>query len=425
MAFLGMKGTGQFAVDERPKSWREGILREYPNGVAPLTAILSMMDSEPVDDYQFYWWTDTFPDENADVTGVYTDATLSTAFTTAARAKDLFLYVKMSEENSTKFRPGLSVHLVKKDDSTKYAYGKVTQVVPNGADSYLAVKLIEAIGASQAAGVNYVRIIGTVNAQGAARPESQLRKPEKFDNLTQIFRDPLSMTRTALQTRLRTVESRKEARRQALEYHAIRMERAFINSVKSETIGTNGQPETTTQGIIPFIRTNAPDNIDSYKRNASYSGTWIAGGADWFNEKLEQIFRFGNTEKLALVGSGALEGINRLAQYLGTVNLQTRQVDYGLQVVEWVTAHGVLYMMSSPLFTQDEFNRNSMLILEPKKLKFRYIQDTVFKSDVDYDNMNASDLGKDAAEEEFLTEAGLEMHFPNHMAFLEDVGKDN
>lgn len=425
MAFLGMKGTGQFATDERPKNWREGILREYPNGVAPLTAILSMMDSEPVDDYQYYWWTDTLPDENADVTGIYTDSTLGAAFTTAARAKDLFVYIKMTEENSTKFKAGLVVHVVKKDDSTKFAYGKITQVVPNGASSYIAVKLIEAIEATQGNGVNYVRIIGTSNAQGAARPESQLRKPEKFDNLTQIFRDPLSMTRTALQTKLRTVESRKEARRQALEYHAIRMEKAFMDSVKSETIGANGQPETTTQGIIPFIRANAPDNIDSFKRNGDFTGTWLADGGTWFNAKLEEIFRYGNTEKLALVGSGALEGINRLAQYLGTVNLQVRQMDYGLQVVEWTTAHGTLYMMSSPLFTQDAFKRNSMLVVEPKKLKFRYIQDTIFKSDVDYDNMNASDLGKDAAEEEFLTEAGLEMHFPNHMAYLEDVGLNN
>lgn len=426
MAFLGMKGTGQFAADERPENWRQGILREYPNGVAPLTAILSMMDSEPTDDYSFNWWTKTLPNETADVTGVYTDITLASAYTTAARAKDSFLYVKMAEADVVKFKEGLAVHLLDKSNTTKQAFGKTTQIVQDGADSYVAVKLIEAIASSGATGLDFIRIIGTINAQGAARPKSMLNTPVKYSNFTQIFRDPLSLTRTAIQTKLRTVESRREARREALEFHAIRMEKAFYDSVASESIGDNGQPETTTRGIIPFVRANAPDNVDSYVRNSDVAAdtAWVTGGKAWLNERLEILFRYGDTAKLGICGSGALAGINNLAETFGTVNLVPRQVDYGLQVVEWVTPHGILYLMTSPLFTQDVTKRNSIMVVEPRKLVFRYIQDTIFKSDVDYDNMTSSDFGIDGSEEEFLTEAGLEVHFPNHMGYLEDVGVD-
>jgi hypothetical protein len=49
-AFMGMRGTGDWATDERPKNWRQGILRLYPNGTAPLTAILSKMGQEKLDD---------------------------------------------------------------------------------------------------------------------------------------------------------------------------------------------------------------------------------------------------------------------------------------------------------------------------------------------------------------------------------------
>lgn len=426
MAFLGMKGTGQFAVDERPLSWREGILREYPNGVAPLTAILSMMESEPTGDYVFNWWTKTLPDEVAAVTGVYTDVTLSTAFTTGTRAKDSFLYLKMTEENSQKFKEGLALHVVNIGNTTKEVWGKSTQVVQNGAESYVAIKMLEAVAAEGGNGINYARIIGTINAQGAARPKSQLNKPIKYTNNTQIFRDPLSLTRTAIQTKLRTVESRREARREALEFHAIRMEKAFYDSIASETIGSNGQPETTTRGIIPFIKAEAPDNVDSYIRNTEFAGdSWLQGGKQWLNKKLEILFRFGDTEKLGICGSGALQAINDLAEHYGTVNLVARQVDYGLQVVEWVTPHGILYLMTSPLFTQDITKRHSIMIIEPRKLRFRYVQDTIFKSDVEYDNMTATDLGVDGSEEEFLTEAGLEQHFPNHMGYIEDLGKNN
>jgi hypothetical protein len=51
--FLGMRGNGDWVADQRPKSWREMILKLYPNGQAPLTAILSKMSSEAVDDPEF------------------------------------------------------------------------------------------------------------------------------------------------------------------------------------------------------------------------------------------------------------------------------------------------------------------------------------------------------------------------------------
>lgn len=52
-AFLGMRGTGSWATDQRPKNYRETILFLYPNGTAPLTAIMSKLKSERVDDPEF------------------------------------------------------------------------------------------------------------------------------------------------------------------------------------------------------------------------------------------------------------------------------------------------------------------------------------------------------------------------------------
>ena len=37
MAFLGMRGTGDWVTEERPKSWREMILFLYPQSVGSLT----------------------------------------------------------------------------------------------------------------------------------------------------------------------------------------------------------------------------------------------------------------------------------------------------------------------------------------------------------------------------------------------------
>ena len=56
MAILGIRGTGNWGTDERPKNFRETILRRTPNGSAPLTALLSKLKSQPVDDPEFSWW---------------------------------------------------------------------------------------------------------------------------------------------------------------------------------------------------------------------------------------------------------------------------------------------------------------------------------------------------------------------------------
>lgn len=52
-AHLGLRGTGDWMTNQRPESWRQQILYLYPNGMVPLTAVLSMMKSERVDDPHF------------------------------------------------------------------------------------------------------------------------------------------------------------------------------------------------------------------------------------------------------------------------------------------------------------------------------------------------------------------------------------
>ena len=59
-AVAGLRGTGDFGTDERPKSFREGILRIRPNGNAPIFALTSKAKKEKgVTDPQFFWWDET------------------------------------------------------------------------------------------------------------------------------------------------------------------------------------------------------------------------------------------------------------------------------------------------------------------------------------------------------------------------------
>ena len=429
MAFLGMRGTGDWATDERPMNWRQGILYLYPNGTAPLTAVLSKMGEQKVDDPQFHWWTKSLASQGGTVTAIYTDAALSTLYSSGGTAGDT-VYAKVAEAVADEFREGHQVLLRDASDQNVDCVAKATAVVKNGASSYVACKLLEdddngATTSHDLSDCDTILIIGNVNAEGAAIPDAIAYDPTKWYNFTQIFRTPLEITRTAKLTHLRTADSYKEAKRESLELHSIEMEKAFLFGIRTENTGSNGKPERTTLGLIPAIKSGASDNVNDYSLNSDFSGqTWLQGGEEWLDTYLEQIFRYGANDKLAFAGSGAILGINRLAKSGGQIQLSNvSTTDYGLKVANWTTPFGVIHVKTHPLFSYEATTRNCMVIFEPAKLKYKYISDTMFKKDPAM--KQAGFTAYDGTKEEWLTEAGLEYHHPTCFGYLTGFNTDN
>ncbi len=422
MALLGMRGTGSWGTDVRPKNFREMILRLYPNGMAPLTAIMSKLGSESVNDPEFNWWTKTIPSKTGTITGVFTDV-LSTAYVSGGSAGDS-IYIQMAEADADKIRNG---HVVLLRDASALdvdVVGKVTSVVKNGSSSYAIVYLLEDDdngAATDLSDADTFIIIGTSNAEGGTRPEAISYDPVKFNNYTQIFRTPLEITRTQQKTRLRTGEAYKELKRDALEDHSIEMERGFMWGIPTERTASNGQPERTTGGIMHFIKTYAAANIQDFRVVHSGS-TWATAGEDWIDTYLEQIFRYGSQEKLAFIGSGALLGIQKLVKSSGQFNFTPKTSSYGISVVEWVTPFGVLMLKTHPLFSFEAPLRNMAVVLDTKNLKYRYIDDTMFKPDPL--EVKGGATGVDGKQEEFLTECGLELHHPETFGVMYGIGLD-
>jgi len=125
MAHLGMRGTGDWVANQRPESWRQQILYLYPNGMAPLTAILSMMGSQKVSDPHFHWWTETVGDVNGAVTGVFTIADMSVAYAGGGVAGDT-IWVRAAAALVNQIRIG---HQVLLRDASDYRVDVVAEVV--------------------------------------------------------------------------------------------------------------------------------------------------------------------------------------------------------------------------------------------------------------------------------------------------------
>lgn len=428
--FLGMRGNGDWVNGQRPMNWRQQIMKLYPNGQAPLTAILSMIGNDSEDDAQFHWWTQEQTAVGGDVAGMYTLPDLSVAYAGGGAIGDV-LYAQVTTVLANRVREGHQILLRDASDYRVDIVGKVTGVTRGTVNSVLAIRLLEADDNSpdhDLTDCDTFKIIGNINPEGGEMPDAIALNPEKVYNYTQIFRTPLSITRTARKTRLRTGDQYQKAKSEALEMHSWEMELAFLWGIRTENIGDNGKPERTTMGVINFIRQYAAANCDDYTLNANYAGqTWAAGGEIWLKALLEQIFRYGADEKLCLCGSGFLLGVDALAMAGGQVNLQPGQKTYGMQIREWVTPFGSIYMKTHPLFSYDATTRNMGILLEPKEMEYKYVDDTSFYGESS-SKKHPEGYGQrrvDGTNEEFLTECGLLFGLPQKCAVLNGVGLDN
>ncbi len=428
--FLGMRGNGDWVDDQRPLNWRQQIMKLYPNGMAPITAILSMMGSEAVDDPEYNWWTQEQTTVGGAVAGVYTKSDLSAAYTSGGVAGDT-VFVQITTLLANRIREGHQILMRDASDYRVDVTGKITGVTRGTTNSVLAVRLLEADDNSpdnDLSDSDVFKIIGNINAEGAEMPDAIALNPTKVWNYTQIFRSPLSLTRTARKTRLRTGNQYQKAKAEALEMHSWEMELAFLWGIRTENIGDNGKPERTTMGVINFIRQYMPTNVDDYTLNTTYSGdAWTVGGETWLKAMLEQIFRFGAEEKLCLCGSGFLLGIDALAMTGGQINLAPAQKTYGMQIRTWITPFGTIHMKTHPLFSYDATTRNMGVLLEPKELGYRYVDDTSFYGE-NTSKSHPEGYGQrrvDGTNEEYLTECGLEFGLPQKCAVLNGVGLDN
>jgi len=444
--FFGLRGTGDWVTDQRPKNWREQMLFLSPNGMASLTALTSQMKNRKVDDPEYNWWTKKTALQASHLNGIFTDAGLLSAYTGNASAGTT-LYVRLrndlsvapiqnADENQKNYRVGMQVNLTKIEtlsvigNHANDVTAKITaQPAGSGASSYLTINLLQSDPQTDATGLaaaTYVLVTGNINEEGAERPRSVVYDPTKYFNYTQIFRTPLEITRTAKLTRLRTQSAYEEAKREALEYHMIEMERAFLFGIKTENTGTDGKPERTTQGFVNFIKENCPNNIQDFANHTGeFDGeTWTNAGLDFLDKYFEELFRFGDTEKLAYVGSLAMQAINKSILDHGStryqINAETR--GFGIRVVNLITPFGEVAMKTHPLLTQSDDSRRRMIILEPKQLSYNFITDTMFKTD----NLKEGGANSaDALKEEYLTEAGLSYDLPDTGMVLDNIGRDN
>lgn len=386
MAFAGMRGTGDWGTDERPKNFREMILWANPNGSAPLTALLAKMKSEKVNDPEFAWWEETLT-----ITRITTNLDMSASSTAAGTASGALALV-----------PG-DVLLIEKADQTTYD-NEIVIVSSVASDTSFVVKRAQAgtSGAAAASGATMTRI-GSVFEEGSTSPTVSNNNPTKKSNYCQIFKTAYELTNTAKETNARTGDALKNDKKRQMFKHSVNMELAFMFGKKQEQTGTGGKPMRFTGGLREFITTN--------KTVFSTTPT-----VDTFLNAVYPVFDYdtdagGSTERIVLAGNGAINTLNQICKSAQTLWNQGTVKIYGMELAKYVLPQGTLAIKSHPLLNVHPRYKNSMFIVNPSAMRYRYLRDTKAM-----DNIQANDA--DELKGQWLTECGLEVNFETTMAYI-------
>lgn len=462
MAILGLLGTEQYA-NERFKSQRREVFYQYPQGAAPLMGLLSMLEEDTANDPEFYWWEDRLVERkattsvNATTSGFwYADSSgalgAALATTAADKVAGTAYWVKLTGATAHEVLRGNDILRIRNVTVTGGTNEIQVRIAPNSSGVWYTVSTVSYVRVTPtntlAAVTNAhtsndgleVLVIGNANQQGqTGSSEGAWTIPSNPGNACQIFRTPFSFTGTALKTSAKFDESGpyKDKAKKASINHMRDLELAFFFSNYSKAVDSSTQlPTFTTGGILFFMRlweagngnsycgvTNvygnsaATQNSDDNKRIITINGDITE---DAFDDYFERLFRKSNNvsnEKMAFVGNGFLSVVNKLYKGKSVLDAKFPAADaYGMAVVKHITPFGTIYWKTHPLFNDNAVLRYNAMFLDVQYLKYRYVEgrDTDILTDR---QPNDADYRKD----EWLSECGLELRFPEAHMYMEGV----
>jgi len=460
-AILGLV-SGKTFVDNsfHNRNNRRRIFHDYPVGQFPLTGLLSLMEDEETDSFEFGWWEKRFRTPTTTVAAAGGTLTLpfgnssgANSAATIAQAAGTTYTVAVADSSEFLVRNQIWIQDVPLSNTTYTQVKGVITAVVTGMITYFCVETTGTIlnttnlitgGTKGPVGATVI-VAGTVSQEGSSALTGRMIPPTYGSNYTQIFRDTVGpFTRSALKQPATFDKTGlyRETAEDALRAHMTQIEYAFLFGTKRtdnvvDPVTGETTPRRMTGGVVYWLEqweaansvmrggAGAPAltlDAEDGKRIISAGSAGTAGTMTWahWNTYLERAFRCTNDksfEKIFMCGSGFLQAVNAVLETRATLNKDFGvQKVYGMNVCTWETSFGTVHFKTHPLFSQNAYLRNSGLLLDIQNLKYRALND----SDTTLlCNRQARDY--DGRKDEWITEAGLEVNLPESCMFIKNL----
>lgn len=408
MPVAGLRGTGDWGADERPKNFREGVLRYNPNGTAPILALTSKAKKRTTDDPEFIWWAEGNAMVRLQINGALgvgdtlitvdtadpTVTTLGANFGTAGHLKNGdILLVEPTADAASFNHELLEVDSVLSDTqftARRGAGGTTPATIAND---------------------RWLTLIGSAYAEGTAAPRPTTRNPLKFNNYTQIFKDTYELTGTANETTTRTGNNWSEDKKRKMWDHSQKIEWSMLFGRKSETVGDNGKPKRFMGGIREYIPAS---NTTIFSAAVTTTSLMTA---------LSPIFDFdtgaGDT-RIAFAGAEAMVQLGLVIEAKTNIQISKTSTPvkvYGIDFQEFTMPMGRVLFKIHPLLSRHGLYKKSIFVLDFDAIRYVAMKNRDTKS---HDDVQAKD--EDVRRGYVQTECGLQVDYGGMtMAYLGNV----
>lgn len=349
--------------DRHVTDMRDMIYQLWPNA-APLTVLTGRLGKETTTQPAFNWLEEDFRpywDTLAeDVDGSETTVTVA---------------------NGAYFKPGDVVRVVTTDE--------VMLVTGVSSNDLTVTRGFAASSASAAALTgDAIVLIGSAFAENTGAPEQRLIQEAKKTNYTQIFKRTYGVSGTQKAVKDYGPTRLNHFRATHGRDFRVDIEKAFIFGVPADAVTDSVR---TTGGLLHYLTSQSYDFTDTIS---------LAN----LEAMAEQGFTYGSDTKVLLAGRRLVTHLNQLAG--NKIQTKSGEKTFGLQVGEYVTAHGVIDIVAHPLL----LNKYSGwgFLLDMNEIKMRVLSGNGENRDVKLiHNVQAND--KDGYQEMYLAEVGLEV----------------
>jgi hypothetical protein len=354
----GLRGTGDWGTDERPKNFREGILRFNPRGTAPIFALSSKAGKRTVNDPEFAWWCEGNVLTRLQVNG-------------AAASGDSLINVDSADPTSTtlganlgtatNLKPG-DLLLVEPTADTATFNQELIQVTAIHSDTqFSANRGVAGTTAATIADNVFLTVIGSSYSEGSGAPRAVSRNPIKFSNFIQIFKDTYELTGTADNTETRTNNGYSEDKKRKGFKHSSDIEMSILWGRKNESTGDNGKPLRFMSGLRDFIP-------------ATNTTVFLAAVTPVsFMDSLAPAYDFdtgaGDT-RIGFAGNTALIELSKVFSQEVIFNVNNVVKIYGMDFQEFRLPNGTLYLKSHPLLSRHGLYKKSMFVCDFDAIKY-------------------------------------------------------
>lgn len=289
-------------------------------------------------------------------------------------------------------------------------------------------------------GLNVLKI-GTMYAEGARSRTGIYKTPYEIYNNTQIFKTPWEMTRTAMKEPLiydKTGEYRDASKEAGID-HLADLEFAMFFGERNNTTAVDPETgQTVSRRSMGGLRWF----LDNFEIGTDYGLPNIAGSSDYIDNYFKRVIKLGgNTiqkgnfdilmgrlfertnsttfEKVCFCGPDYLNKLSAAYENrTAVINLRENGFKgWDFELIKHNTNAGTVYYKQHPLFVNFPNMRNSAFYVDLGYIGYRPLLD----SDTDIMPM-IQPRDADRRKDQWLTECGLEIRFPEAFMYVENLG---